>query len=101
MAKYHLTVYGREQICASCVGAPGSKETYEWLQAAIKRKYNPDDFVYEYVDMDENQTNEKHQKMIEQMEEEDMFFPLVTLNDKIIAEGIPNLKAVFKEIDAV
>lgn len=101
MVKYYLTVYGREQICASCVGAPGSKDTYEWLQAAIKRKYNHDDFVYEYVDMDEKQENEKHRKMIEQMEEEDMFYPLVTLNDKIIAEGIPNLKSVFKEIDAV
>lgn len=32
-----LTVYGAEEICASCVGAPCSKDTYEWLQAAIGR----------------------------------------------------------------
>lgn len=101
MAKYHITVYGREQICASCVGAPGSKETYEWLQAAIRRKYNEADFQYEYVDMDEMQRDEKHQQMIEKMEEEDMFYPLILLNDEIIAEGVPHLKKIFQAIDAV
>ncbi|MBP1969529.1 disulfide oxidoreductase YuzD [Virgibacillus natechei] len=29
--KVMITIYGAEQICASCVGAPGSKDTYEWL----------------------------------------------------------------------
>lgn len=101
LAKYHITVYGREQICASCVGAPGSKETYEWLQAAIRRKYDENDFEYEYVDMDESQSDNKHIKMIERMEEEDMFFPLVLLNDEIIAEGVPHLKKIFQAIEAV
>lgn len=101
MTKYHITVYGREQICASCVGAPGSKETYEWLQAAIGRKYDQTEFQYEYVDMDVGSNDEKHRQMIEQMEEEDWFYPLVLLNDDIIAEGIPHLKKVFKAIDEV
>lgn len=101
MEKYKITVYGREQICASCVGAPGSKETYEWLQAAIRRKYDESDFLYEYVDMDQVQSEEKHIEMIEKMEEEDMFFPLILLNDQIIAEGIPHLKKIFQSIEAI
>jgi len=50
--KITITVYGREQICASCVGAPDSKETYEWLQAAIERKYSYDGVQYDYIDID-------------------------------------------------
>jgi len=95
-----VTVYGRDQICASCVGAPGSKDTYEWLQAAIGRKYNTENVQYEYIDMDENNQPTKHKEMIEQMEEEDMFYPLVLMNDEIVAEGIPHLKAIFREIEA-
>lgn len=101
MAKYHITVYGRDQICASCVGAPGSKETYEWLQAVLNRRYDASNFTYEYVDMDEKQTNEKHRKMIIKMEEEDMFYPLILLNDKIIAEGIPIAKRIFQKIESL
>lgn len=95
-----VTVYGREQICASCVGAPGSKDTYEWLQAAIDRKYDTANVTYEYVDMDEHGHPVNHVEMIEQMEEEDMFYPLVLMNGEIVAEGIPHLKAIFKEVEA-
>ncbi len=99
--KIQIVVYGREQICASCIGAPGSKDTYEWLQAAIGRKYDSNRFLYEYIDMDGNQSGEKHQAMIEQMEEEDLFYPLVLMNGEIIAEGIPHLKQVFQAIDGI
>lgn len=94
-----VTVYGREQICASCVGAPGSKDTYEWLQAAIGRKYDTSGVDYEYIDMDAAGHTDEHVEMIEQMEEEDMFYPLVLMNGEIVAEGIPHLKAIFREID--
>src|SRR5699024_4904133 len=97
--KLMITIYGREQICASCVGAPGSKDTYEWLQAAINRKYNSESIIYKYVDMDEEGHEEKDQLMIEQMEEEDMFYPLVMMGDEIVAEGIPHLKKIFKEVE--
>src|SRR5699024_96566 len=94
-----FTIYGRDQICASCVGAPSSKETYEWLQAAIGRKYGEAEFQYEYVDMDEEQDEDKHQQMIEQMEEEDYLYPLVLLNEDIVAEGITQLKPIYKAIE--
>src|SRR5699024_12852521 len=94
-----ITIYGRDQICASCVGAPSSTETYEWLQAALGRKYTSSAFQFEYIDMDQEQTEEKHQQMIAQMEEEDYLYPLVLLNGEIVAEGIPQLKPIYRAVE--
>ncbi|WP_174614136.1 YuzD family protein [Virgibacillus ihumii] len=94
-----ITVYGAEQICASCVGAPGSKDTYEWLQAAIGRKYVADDITYEYIDIDNPPEIEKHQDFAERIFEEDLFYPIVFVNDELVAEGIPRLKPIYKELD--
>ncbi|MUV39219.1 putative disulfide oxidoreductase YuzD [Lentibacillus sp. JNUCC-1] len=95
-----ITVYGAEQICASCVGAPGSKDTYEWLQAAIGRKYEDDHIAYEYVDIDQPQNDEQHHAFVERIFDEDLFYPIVFVNNEMVAEGIPRLKEVYKELDA-
>lgn len=97
--KLLITIYGREQICASCVGAPGSYDTFEWLQAALGRKYTDNLFEFEYIDIDNEQQRKKHREMIHKMKEEDLFYPLILLNDQIIAEGIPHLKAIYRAID--
>lgn len=97
---YKFKVFGRDQICASCVGAPGSKDTYEWLQAALNRKYGEDQFSYEYIDMDEAQANAKDQALIEQMEEEDWLFPLILFDDEVVAEGVPQLKKIYRALEA-
>lgn len=94
-----ITVYGAEQICASCVGAPGSKDTYEWLQAAIGRKYNEDPIAYEYVNIDQPPNIKKHQKFVERIVAEDLFYPIVFVNDEMVAEGIPRLKTVYQALD--
>ncbi|WP_077327745.1 YuzD family protein [Virgibacillus siamensis] len=94
-----VTVYGAEQICASCVGAPGSKDTYEWLQAAIGRKYVADDIDYEYIDIDNPPEVKKHQDFVERIIEEDLFYPIVFVNDELVAEGIPRLKSIYRELD--
>ncbi len=94
-----ITVYGAEQICASCVGAPGSKDTYEWLQAAIGRKYETDGITYEYVDINEPQTDEKHRAFVERIFEEDLFWPIVFVNDELVAEGIPRLKTIYESLE--
>ncbi|MEI3611639.1 YuzD family protein [Pseudogracilibacillus sp. SO30301A] len=96
-----IEVYGRNQICASCVGAPGSKDTYEWLQAAISRKYGTDQFSYKYIDMDNpEQYAYKHQEMIKHIVKEDLFYPLILLDNDIISEGVPHLRTIFKTIEA-
>lgn len=98
--KVKITVYGAEQICPSCVGAPGSKETYEWLQAAISRKYNHSNIVYEYIDINTKHENETHQSFIERIFEEDLFYPIIFVNEDLVAEGIPTLKPIYKKIEA-
>src|SRR5699024_8286056 len=95
-----LKVYGRNQICASCVGAPSSWDTFEWLQAAIDRKYDTAKMTYESIDMDKPPENEQEARFIEQMEEDDWLYPLVTWTGSIIAEGIPHIKKIYKAVDA-
>ncbi|WP_163971553.1 YuzD family protein [Oceanobacillus halotolerans] len=94
-----ITVYGAEQICASCVGAPGSKDTYEWLQAAIGRKYDDPSVEYEYIDIDHPPKEEKHQAFVERIFEEDLFYPIVFVNEVMVAEGIPKLKTIYQELE--
>ena len=97
--KVKITVYGAEQLCASCVGAPGSKDTYEWLQAAIGRKYATDQVEYEYVDIDHPPEEEKHEKFVGRIHEADLFWPIVVINDEIVAEGIPRLKPIYESLE--
>jgi len=95
-----ITIYGSEQICASCVGAPDSKDTYEWLQAAIGRKYKTDGIKYQYIDMNDPPEEKKHQEFIERMNNEDLFWPVVVVNGELVAEGIPRLKTIYQSIEA-
>ncbi len=50
--KYAINVYGRDVVCASCVNAPGSKDTYEWLEAVLSRKYPDHELKFNYIDID-------------------------------------------------
>ena len=52
----NVQVYGTKVICASRVGMPSSTETFEWLQAAIGRKYEGQEnkFNFEYIDFKKN-----------------------------------------------
>ncbi|RYG74497.1 DUF1462 family protein [Lentibacillus lipolyticus] len=94
-----ITVYGAEQICASCVGAPGSRDTYEWIQAAVGRKYVDDYINYEYVDIDNPPDAEKQKEFAKRIVEEDWLYPVVLVNDEVVAEGIPKLKTIYKELE--
>lgn len=99
--KIKITVYGAEQVCPSCVGAPDSLETYEWLQAAITRKYNNPNIVYEYVDIFEEQEEKLHQNFIEEIFNEDLFYPIIFVNEDLVAEGIPRIKPIYEKIEEV
>ncbi|WP_284141447.1 MULTISPECIES: YuzD family protein [unclassified Virgibacillus] len=97
--KVRISVYGADQICASCVGAPGSKDTFEWLQAAIGRKYMTEGITYEYIDIDETPATDIQKQFIDQIEADELFYPLVLINDEIVAEGIPRLKDIYRVLD--
>ncbi|WP_082233503.1 YuzD family protein [Halobacillus massiliensis] len=98
--KVILTVYGAEERCASCVNAPGSKETYEWLQAAITRKYPDQPLEYRYVDIHQSQEEDsKDKEYIAQILDDELFYPLVTINEEVVDEGNPRLKNVYQVLE--
>ncbi|WP_039044447.1 YuzD family protein [Sporosarcina sp. ZBG7A] len=101
MKAKHVTVevYGAEVVCASCVNAPTSKDTYEWLDAAIQRKYPNHPFEIVYIDIESVIENDRQRKLAEQVKEEDFFYPLVIVNEEVIGEGYIQLKPIFSELE--
>lgn len=97
----NVQVYGTKVICASCVGMPSSTETFEWLQAAIGRKYEGQEnkFNFEYIDFQEEQEDEDKKAFAERVVEEGLFYPVVLVNGEIVGEGNPRLKDVYEEIE--
>ncbi|WP_044338146.1 YuzD family protein [Rossellomorea aquimaris] len=94
-----LYVYGAEILCPSCVNLPSSKETYEWLEAAVSRKYPDQPFVIKYVDIHNPPEDEFVKQFASKVIEEDMFYPIVLLEGNIIGEGNPRLKTIYSELE--
>ncbi|OEH93981.1 YuzD family protein [Bacillus solimangrovi] len=93
----YVTVYGSEKPCASCIHEPSSKETYEWLQAAIERKYDSEQLNFQYIDIES--AEEQHQPLAERILAGEFFYPLVLIEEEIVAEGNPTLKRIYREIE--
>ncbi|MCD7036249.1 YuzD family protein [Metabacillus sp. GX 13764] len=94
-----ICVYGAEVLCASCVNLPSSKETCEWLQAAISRKYPEQPFTVTYIDIHEPQEDERRKSYAEKVLNDEYFYPLVVIEDTVVGEGNPRLKAVYSELE--
>ncbi|WP_079475558.1 DUF1462 family protein [Marinococcus halophilus] len=92
-----IKVYGAEKKCPSCVNLPSSRETAEWLEAAIQRKYPEDTPEVEHIDIEDRSSGED--PVAEKVRQEEYFYPLVTVNGTVVAEGNPRLKVIYKEID--
>jgi disulfide oxidoreductase YuzD len=94
-----IEIYGADIICASCVNAPSSRDTYEWLQAAIDRKYPNQPYDINYIDIESDVSDEKHKQIIQQIQDDEFFYPLVMINDEMVGEGYIQLKPVFAVLD--
>nr|WP_263325005.1 YuzD family protein [Neobacillus sp. Marseille-Q6967] len=92
-----VIVYGADELCPSCVHLPSSKETFEWLEAAIARKFSGQPVKMTYVDI-YNPPTEKA-SFAKKVIEEDMFYPVVVINEKVVGEGNPRLKTIFSELE--
>ncbi|PTH00295.1 YuzD family protein [Staphylococcus chromogenes] len=101
MNKVSVVVYGADVICASCVNAPSSRNTYEWLQSILERKYPDIQFKYTYIDIEKDTENlsDHDQQYIEQINEDELFYPLVTMNDEYVTDGYVQLKPITRFID--
>lgn len=97
--KPSIDIYGTAIICASCVNAPSSKDTYEWLQAAIDRKYPNQAYTIRYVDIEGPIENERDADYAKRIQNDEFFYPLVLINDEIVGEGYVQLKPVFTALE--
>ena len=96
-----IEVFGADIMCASCVNAPSSKDTYEWLQAAISRKYPNQAFSIRYIDIEGVIDNERDQDYADRIQEDEFFYPLVLINDEVVGEGYIQLKAVTDKLESL
>lgn len=94
-----ITVYGANQVCASCVNLPSSIEQFEWIKAAITRKYGENAVRFKYIDIFSPPEDEKYQAYAKKIIEEDMFYPLVLVEDEIVGEGNPKLKTIRQALE--
>jgi disulfide oxidoreductase YuzD len=94
-----ITVYGTDELCTSCVNLPSSIETFEWLQAAISRKFANQRFWISYVDFYNPPNDEQKQAFSNRVISEGLFYPVVVIGDKIVGEGNPKLKTIFAEME--
>ncbi|WP_342598721.1 YuzD family protein [Psychrobacillus sp. FSL H8-0483] len=94
-----IEIYGTDIVCASCVNAPSSKDTYEWLQAAIDRKFPAHKVTFTYIDIEKPIENEKQQMIANRIAEDEFFYPLVMINEEVIGEGYIQLKPVYAALE--
>lgn len=95
-----INVYGAEKICSSCLNAPSSRETFDWVQAAVSRKFPEyDQFQFIYVDILKHSNLKEQKYWIKQIHEEDLFYPIVVIDDQFICEGNPKIKLIYKFIE--
>lgn len=94
-----IEIYGASVHCASCVNAPSSIDTYEWLEAAIGRKYPNQPFNITYIDIESPIENERQNIWAEKVSNDEFFYPLVLINEEVIGEGYIQLKPVFTALE--
>ena len=83
MDKVSVVVYGADVVCASCVNAPTSRNTFDWLQPLLKRKYPDKQFEFTYIDIEKDVENltDHDQQYIERIQEDELFYSLELQND--------------------
>lgn len=99
MSVVEIVLYGADQLCPSCVNLPSSKETFEWLEAAISRKYPDQPVKMTYVDIYQPPSENEKESFAQRVIEEDMFYPVVVIKGKVVGEGNPRLKTIFSELE--
>lgn len=92
-----ICVYGAEQLCPSCIHAPSSRETATWLEAALTRKFGSKVRI-RYIDLEKPESPEEI-TFSKKVMEEDLWYPVIVINNEIVAEGVPKLKDVISAIE--
>lgn len=94
-----ILVYGAEEVCSSCVTLPSSKETASWMEAALVRKYGAQ-VIIRYINIYAPE-RETDQAFSQRVIEENLWYPVVVIQEEIIAEGNPKLKALYQHVEGL
>ncbi|WLR41296.1 YuzD family protein [Bacillus carboniphilus] len=100
MANIEICVYGADVVCASCVNLPSAKDTFEWLQSALTRRFPNESINIRYIDINVPQSEEQKQIMCEKILNDEHFYPLVTVEDEVVDEGNPSLKKIITSLES-
>lgn len=98
-SEVEIVLYGAEHLCPSCVNLPSSKDTFEWLDAAIARKFPGQTVKMTYVDIFQPQGESEKADFAQRVIDEDMFYPVVVIDGKVFGEGNPRLKTIYAELE--
>ncbi|WP_260859274.1 DUF1462 family protein, partial [Siminovitchia fortis] len=94
-----ILLYPPQHISASSLNLPSSNQTYQSLQAPISPKFPHHPFKITYIHI----FNPPQQKLLKQFAhrliQQHLFYPLLTIDDEIIAEGNPRLKDVYRKME--
>ncbi|MER2000648.1 MAG: DUF1462 family protein [Lysinibacillus sp.] len=96
-----IEVYGANINCASCVNAPSSIDTYEWLQAALARKFPEAKISYRYIDIEAKLENARDEEIASRIQEDEFFYPLVLVDGEVVGEGYIELKPIVTKLQLI
>lgn len=100
MEQVKVNVYGADVVCASCVNAPTSKDIFDWVQPNLKRKFNNVDFTFNYIDINDSANHSDYdESIVERIQDDELFYPLITMNDEIVADGYIQLPQLTKYVE--
>ncbi|WJP98371.1 YuzD family protein [Macrococcus bovicus] len=100
MEQVKVNVYGADVVCASCVNAPTSKDIFDWVQPNLKRKFNNVDFTFNYIDINDSANHSDYdESIVERIQADELFYPLITMNDEIVADGYIQLPQLTKYVE--
>lgn len=98
--KFVVNVYGREVPPAGDVNMLDYRTVCRQLQHALQNKFPEDDFHYNLIDMDAHDNLTDHdENLIEQIDNDDLSYPLVTINDEIAGHGGVKAENVVKWLE--
>lgn len=94
-----ILVFGADTPCPSCVNGPSSRETADWLEAALGRKYGGQ-ITVRYIDI-EHPEGEEETAFASRVLNGEFFYPVVVIGSEVVAEGDPKLKVIQTKLEAL
>lgn len=99
--KFVVNVYGSDVFYESHTDTPAPKEMYNWLSGLLLSKYVNDNIFVNYINIDKYPNlSDFDEHIIEQIDDGELFCPLVAINDEIIQHGNLRIEQVIEWIDS-